>query len=177
MDTVDNLNLQNFRSSSFTIRYRCAAYSEDEVSDIQSKHAQLQHHEWVADALRHFEEKSDNITATIYVHHSVKDDHIKAKFLVVGDFVIQEHLGTYFKELKSPFDGIEGVPVYDNGFYEYQENELGAPYGSPTFHVQGGEYFYRYDKNWYQVGPLRVNALHKDVVSELISEIEKIDFG
>lgn len=174
MDTVDKLNLQNFRTSSFTIRYRHTVFSKEEVSDIQSNHAQLQHHEWIADAFRHFEKKSDDITATIYVHHSVKDDHIKARLLVVGDIAVQDHLGKYFKELKLPFDDVEGLPVYDKGFYEYQEHELGAPYGLATFHVQDGEYFYRYEKNWYRVGPMRVNALHKDVISELISEIKII---
>ena len=173
---MGKLYLQSIGRVSFTIKY-CEPSQKGNSSYTSTENkSSLRHHEWIADALRHFKEKSDDITSTIYIYQTNKGQNITARVLILGDSRVQEHLAQYFKDLHDNFEEfkhISGFETYDFGF---REHDVSAPYGSPKFHIQDGDYFYRHNKEWFHVGLLRSNASHKDAIQELIDKIELDDF-
>ena len=176
MEAVGKLYLQSIGRVSFTIKY-CEPSQKGKSSyfSVENK-SPLRHHEWIADALRHFKEKSNDITSTIYIYQSIKGRNITARVLILGDSRVQEHLVQYFQDLHSNFEEFKHISGFETYNLELSEHDVSAPYGSPTFHIQVGDYFYRHNKEWFHVGLLRSNASHKDALKELIDKIELDDF-
>ncbi|PHS55584.1 MAG: hypothetical protein COB03_08980 [Alteromonas sp.] len=177
MNEVKNLSILSHQMLSFTIRYREQIYRKDDELIVQTESDSVpKHHDWVGDAFRHFGDNKGAGVCTIYTFATNKSDHQKVRFLLVGDHFVSNHLIDYFQEKTKQFIVLEGLTPDDEGMYEIELHETGAPYGTPTFHVENGCYYYRYQKKWYEIGPLRTNAFHSNPISKFVADIDQIDF-